>query len=125
MDKKQIKHLLHTLCLPVLLGKQKQLVPRKCVAHLTHMLQARDSYLALLLPFSFLQKPTNFFTTIFHSLSRALLYVTLFAAVTGSAQLPAHTRSQSAILMKSHSDPGSVQHTHCIRAAYSARWGRE
>lgn len=60
MDLKLIKHLLHTLCLPVLLEKQKQLFPRKRVARLTHMLQARDSYLSLVMPFSFLQKPTFF-----------------------------------------------------------------
>lgn len=33
------------------------------------------------------------------------LYVTILTAVTGSARLPAHTHSQSAI---SHTDPGSV-----------------
>lgn len=46
--------------------------------------------------------------------SLPLSYVTLFTTFTGSTWLPAHThtRTQSGILINSHTDLGSVQHTH-------------
>lgn len=100
----------------------------KCVAHLTHMLQARDSYPSLL-AFSFLQKPTIFSRP---SSILCLLCYTIHCCHWISTASSAHGQAERHFNQFTHWPGDSTTHTAFTQPPvwdragndYNLKWGR-